>query len=89
MDNPRHRHMRKLTSWAYTQSSMRSIAKHFDELALSFTEEFIQDLENSNGSGDLVSGLACKLPLAAVGELMGLAPDDWKQILIWSNAVLG
>ncbi len=34
-------------------------------------------------------GLAAKLPLAAVGEIMGLAPDDWKQILVWSEAVVG
>lgn len=92
MDNPRHRQMRKLTSWAYTQSSMRDIASHFDELAAQFTAEFESALEDNAKLGkttDLVSGLACKLPLAAVGELMGLAADDWKQILIWSNAVLG
>ena len=92
MDNPRHRHMRKLTSWAYTQSSMRQIAHHFDDMARGFTAEFMQQLEANATSGtptDLVSELASKLPLAAVGELMGLAPDDWKQILIWSNAVIG
>lgn len=92
MDNPRHRHMRKLTSWAYTQSSMRDIADHFDELATGFTNDFTAQLEADRKAGrvsDLVSGLASKLPLAAVGELMGLAPDDWKQILIWSNAVIG
>jgi cytochrome P450 len=92
MDNPRHRQMRKLTSWAYTQSSMRDVAGHFDELALQFTDEFVTELEANAKLGkstDFVSALACKLPLAAVGELMGLAADDWKQILIWSNAVLG
>ncbi|MGR8918443.1 MAG: cytochrome P450 [Gammaproteobacteria bacterium] len=92
MDNPRHRHVRKLTSWAYTQSSMRDIADHFDDLARGFTAEFEAQLEADRRSGrvsDFVSGLACKLPLAAVGELMGLAPDDWKQILVWSNAVIG
>jgi len=88
MDNPRHRHMRKLTSWAYTQSSMREIAHHFDDMAREFTAEFMAQLE-AEGPSDFVSGLACKLPLAAVGELMGLAPDDWKQILVWSNAVIG
>ena len=92
MDNPRHRHMRKLTSWAYTQSNMRDIAAHFDEMAHGFTAEMMTELEADKKTGqstDFVSTLASKLPLAAVGELMGLAPDDWKQILVWSNAVIG
>ena len=92
MDNPRHRHMRKLTSWAYTQSNMRAMLEHFEELAHGFTQDFEQQLaapENFETGVDLVSGLAAKLPLAAVGEIMGLAEDDWKQILIWSNAVIG
>lgn len=92
MDNPRHRHMRKLTSWAYTQSSMRDVADHFDKLAQEFTQSFEALLKENAGTEagvDCVGGLAAKLPLAAVGEIMGLAPDDWKQILIWSNAVIG
>lgn len=91
-DNPRHRHMRKLTSWAFTQSSMRDVTTHFMDLASGFTQEFEQQLEvdgKDSRPSDIVAGLACKLPLAAVGELMGLAPDDWKQILVWSNAILG
>lgn len=92
LDNPRHRHVRKLTSWAYTQAGMREMSGHFDELARGFTREFLAQLETDAKTGkatDFVAELACKLPLAAVGELMGLAPDDWKQILIWSNAVIG
>ena len=92
MDNPRHRHYRKQSSWAFTQSGMRRMASHFETLAESFTQTFIQDLEAATARGeshDIVKGLACKLPLAAIGEIMGLAPDDWKQILIWSNALVG
>jgi len=92
MDNPRHRHMRKLTSWAYTQGGMRKMDAHFSRLAERFTAEFVEELEHAAKRGetrDFVTGLACKLPLAAVGEIMGLAPDDWEQILIWSNALVG
>ena len=92
MDNPRHRQLRKQSSWAFTQGSMRKMREHFATLAEEFTQSFIQELELASANGDtcdFVSGLACKLPLAAVGEIMGLAPDDWKQILIWSNALVG
>jgi cholest-4-en-3-one 26-monooxygenase len=84
--------MRKLSSWAYTQGGMRKMDAHFAALATRFTVEFISELERvtqRGGTCDFVSGLACKLPLAAVGEIMGLAADDWKQILIWSNALVG
>jgi cytochrome P450 len=90
MDNPRHRRYRRLTSWAYTQGAMRAMAAHFRALADGFTAEFITRLEMGDPAGvDLVDGLACKLPLAAVGEIMGLARDDWKQILVWSKALVG
>jgi len=92
MDNPRHRHMRKLSSWAYTQGGMRRMAGHFETLSNNFTAAFVSELKTASERGesvDFVSGLASKLPLAAVGEIMGLAPDDWRQILIWSNALVG
>ncbi len=91
MDNPRHRQLRRQSSWAFTQGGMRRMDAHFRTLSEQFTREYIAELEAAapDGSVDFVSGLACKLPLAAVGEIMGLAPDDWKQILIWSNALLG
>lgn len=92
MDNPRHRHMRKHTSWAFTQGAMRRMQSRFDELAEDFTAGFIQDLISASKKDealDLVSGLACKLPLAATAEIMGLEKGDWQQILIWSNALVG
>ncbi len=92
MDNPRHRHMRRQSSWAFTQGGMRRMDAHFTALAEQFTQEYIAALESSSAADrtvDFVHGLACKLPLAAVGEIMGLTPDDWKQILIWSNALIG
>ena len=89
MDNPRHRHMRKHSSWAFTQNAMRKMQSRFDSLAKGFTEHFIQTLKQSGEPVDFVSGLACKLPLAAIGEILGLAEDDWQQILIWSNALVG
>jgi len=92
MDNPRHRLIRRQSSWAYTQGAMRAMGPHFQALAEAFTAEFMADIAQATARGehcDFVHGLAAKLPLAAVGEIMGLAPDDWKQILVWSEAVVG
>ena len=92
MDNPRHRHMRKHTSWAFTQGAMRNMSDRFDELATDFTTSFVDNLKQAtiDGKGlNFVSGLACNLPLAAIGEIIGLAEDDWQQIMIWSDALVG
>lgn len=88
MDDPRHRQVRKASSGAFTQGCMRGMAAHFDALASQFTGELMASLE-ARGTVDFVRELACKLPLAATGEIMGLAPDDWRQILVWSSAVIG
>lgn len=88
MDDPRHRQTRRLTSWAFTQGCMRDFAAHFDALAEGFTAEFEATLA-AQGSCDFVHELAAKLPLAATGEIIGLPPDDWKQLLVWSNAIIG
>lgn len=88
MDDPRHREVRKLSSWAFTQGCMRSFANHFDELAHGFTQQFVDALE-AEGEVDIVHHLTAKLPLAATGEIIGLAPNDWKRILVWSNAIIG
>ncbi len=88
MDDPRHRHTRKLSSWAFTQGCMREVGAHFDALAETFTEEFLTALKESD-TCDFVHELAAKLPLAATGEILGLPPEDWKQLLVWSNAIIG
>ena len=88
MDDPRHRQTRKIASWAFTQGCMRSAAAHFDTLAAGFTTELMDALAR-DGSCDFVAELAAKLPLAATGEIIGLPSDDWKQLLVWSNAIIG
>lgn len=88
MDDPRHRQTRKLSSWAFTQGCMRSAGAHFDALAEGFAAELTATLER-DGHCDFVSAYAAKLPLAATGEIIGLAPGDWKQLIVWTNAIVG
>lgn len=89
MDNPRHRHMRRLSSWAFTQGSMRRMRSEFEQLAAEFTDEYVARLKRDGEALDFVHELACKLPLAAIGDILGLERDDWKRILVWSEALVG
>ena len=68
------------------------MAAHFDELAQQFTAGFVEALDAQSRSGghcDFVMELAAKLPIAAIGEMMGLPPGDWKKIFKWTNAIVG
>lgn len=92
MDDPRHRHSRRASSWAFTQGCMREMAGHIEELANTFADEFEAALLKAKDRGesvDCVHEYAAKLPLAAIGEIMSLPGDDWKKILIWSEALVG
>lgn len=92
MDDPRHRQVRKASSWAFTQGCMRGMRAHFDELARGFVDEFMRELGAAaarGASADFVHGFAAKLPLAAVGEIMELPADDWRRLLVWSEAIIG
>ena len=92
MDDPRHRQFRRASSWAFTQGCMRAMAAHFDELAQGFAAEFHAALQAATARGDTVDfvhGYAAKLPLAAVGEIMGLPDGDWKKLLLWSECIIG
>ncbi len=92
MDDPRHRNFRLPVGRSFTPKRMRAMAAHFDELARQFTAAFVETLELQSRSGgycDFVSELACKLPIAAIGEMMGLPPGDWKKIFKWTNAFVG
>lgn len=92
MDDPRHRQFRTPASRSFTPGRMRAMAAHFDDLAQQFTAEFQSALEVATQSGepcDFVTELAAKLPVAAIGEMMGLPPGDWKKIFRWTNAIVG
>lgn len=92
MDDPRHRNFRLPASRSFTPGRMRAMASHFDDLARQFTGEFTEALETQARDGghcDFVTELAAKLPVAAIGEMMGLPPGDWKKIFKWTNAIVG
>jgi cholest-4-en-3-one 26-monooxygenase len=92
MDDPRHRAFRLLTSSAFAPGRLRALVPRIEKMAEQFAAGFAEQLRretDESGSCDFVRGYADKLPLAAIGDLMGLPPGDWQQVLVWSNALLG
>jgi cholest-4-en-3-one 26-monooxygenase len=92
MGDLRHRGFRLLTSSAFTPNRLRALEPRIEKMAAGFADEFAEQLRvetESAGACDFVRGYASKLPLAAIGDLMGLPAGDWQRVLHWSNALLG
>ncbi len=92
MDDPRHRNFRLITAKKFTPAALRPLEKHFARMSHEFAQEFITDLKSSSARGestDFVKGFAEKLPLAAIGEMMGLPDGDWKMLKQLTNVMIG
>ena len=92
MDDPRHRNFRLLAASAFTPASLRKLESHFEELAQEFASEFSDELDRAAAAGkgcDFVRGFAQKLPLAAIGEIMGLPAGDWMRLKTLTNVMIG
>lgn len=92
MDDPRHRNFRLITAKRFTPAALRSLEKHFAQMSHAFAQEFVTQLEAASKRGettDFVKGFAEKLPLAAIGEMMGLPDGDWKRLKQLTNVMIG
>jgi cholest-4-en-3-one 26-monooxygenase len=92
MDDPRHRAFRLIPSRRFTPAALRKLEDHFAVLSRTFAEEFADELQNAAEAGescDFVRGFAQKLPLAAIGEMMGLPSDDWRRLKQITNVLIG
>ncbi len=92
MDDPRHRDFRLLIAKRFTPAALRSLERHFAELSRQFASELDRELAAAAGRGevcDFVKGFAEKLPLAAIGEMMGLPPGDWRRLKQLTNVMIG
>ncbi|MBT6275293.1 MAG: cytochrome P450, partial [Chromatiales bacterium] len=87
LDNPDHRDLRRITARSFTSAYCRTMASNLARLATDVVEGFECQLADG-ASVDLVEGLAVKLPLATICEMMGLAPDDWQDIHRWTDALV-
>lgn len=92
MDDPRHRDFRLLIAKRFTPAALRGLEGHFAELSTTFATEFEGELQAAGRRGeicDFVKGFAEKLPLAAIGEMMGLPPGDWRRLKQLTNVMIG
>ncbi|HPG24604.1 MAG TPA: cytochrome P450 [Myxococcota bacterium] len=92
MDDPRHRAFRLLVAKRFTPAALRSLEGHFARLSSTFAREFEAELLAAGRRGettDFVKGFAEKLPLSAIGEMMGLPDGDWRRLKQLTNVMIG
>ena len=84
MDNPAHIKRRGLVSKGFTP---RRIAEH--EPRLRQLCDDIIDTICERGSADFVRDIAAQLPLIVIGDMLGVLPEDRRDVLQWSEDMLG
>ena len=92
MDDPRHRNFRIVPARRFTPAALRKLEGRFADLSRKFADEFAEELARSAHGGescDFVRAFAQKLPLAAIGEMMGLPDGDWMRLKQLTNVMIG
>jgi cytochrome P450 len=70
-DPPDHSRLRSRVSRAFTPRRVQELRPRVDELVAALLDEF-----EAAGGGDFMDGIAFRLPVAVIGELLGIPSDD-------------
>src|SRR3984893_2080335 len=84
MDDPQHLLRRKLVNSGFT----RKRVKDLESKILSLCDTLI-DAVCERGECDFVWDLAAPLPMAVIGDMLGVRPEERKMFLKWSDELVG
>ena len=80
MDDPAHLMRRKLVNAGFTRKGVRDRAESIAALC-----DTLIDAVCERGECDFVRDLAAPLPMAVIGDMLGVAPTDRATLLAWSD----
>ena len=80
MDDPAHLSRRKLVNAGFTRKGVRDRAESIGALC-----DTLIDAVCERGGCDFVRDLAAPLPMAVIGDMLGVAPHDRATLLAWSD----
>ncbi len=83
-DAPEHVRRRRLVSAGFTPRQVREMEGHVRTIC-----DGILDAVCEKGTCDFVADIAAPLPLAVIGDMLGVAPGDRADLLRWSEDMLG
>lgn len=82
-DDPEHTRQRRMINRGFTPRRVRELAPHIQELS----NELIDEIAH-RGEIDFVEDFAIHVPLIVIAELLGLDPQDRKDLYRWSDAMM-
>lgn len=83
MDDPEHLKRRKLVNRGFTPRRVKE-----SEAAVRKACDEIIDAVCAKGECDFVNDVAAWLPMIMIGDALGVAPDDRRQLLDWSDGMM-
>jgi len=87
MDNPKHVRLRSIVARGFTPKEISRIEEYVRTKARSLVDEVID--QHGDNEFDFVGNIAAPFPLQIICEMMGIPKSDERQILAWTNVILG
>jgi cytochrome P450 len=84
MDAPRHTKLRMVVNRGFTPRQVAKIEQSVRDRA----RKIVDDI-SPKGEVDFVEEVAAALPLQIICDMMGIPPEDERQIFDWTNTILG
>ncbi len=84
MDDPEHNNRRKLVNKGFTRRRVREQEERLRAIADHLVDRMIEQ----GGECDFVWTVAAWMPLIAIGDMLGFAPEDRQKLLEWSDLLL-
>lgn len=82
VDPPRHTHIRKRLANAFTPRALKTWEVFVEQAVREILDEALAD-----GRMDLISDFAFLLPIAVIGKMLGVPPEDQVRFRRWSTGV--
>ena len=84
LDDPLHKRRRNLVNRGFTP---KRVDAH-EPMLRRLTNELLDKVEPA-GRCDFVLDVARWIPMVVIGDMLGVAPEDREQLLVWSDEMLG
>ncbi|HEX2317329.1 MAG TPA: cytochrome P450 [Thermomonospora sp.] len=83
MDDPRHAHIRRIVSRAFSPRMIQRFEAQVEAVAAQIVANV-----RTGGTGDFVADVAARLPLKIICDMMGISEDHYDTVLNATNVIL-
>lgn len=84
LDEPLHKRRRSIVNRGFTPRRVKDQEAKLRALTISLIDDVIEQ-----GECDFVRDIARWIPMVAIGDMLGVEPEDREQLLEWSDWMLG